>query len=198
MRPKIVLYHSVLGIRQGEKNMADLMRRLGFEVEVPDLYGGKVFDNYEEALKLFEEMGVEGLVEQAQKALAGTEGPVIFTGFSNGGALAEVMTLQSPRSVGCLLFHAALPIQEISASEWPKEVPVQVHYADEDPWREEGYAEEFIEQVKASGAKAAFYEYHSKGHLFTDNTLPEEYSESETAKLYQHVSEFLEQFRAAE
>lgn len=194
MRPKIVVYHSVLGIRQGEKSMANLMRRLGFEVEVPDLYGGKVFDNYDDALKLFEEMGVEGLVEQAQKALTGTKGPVIFAGFSNGGALAEVMALHYPETVGCLLFHAALPIDAIGASEWPKNVPVQVHYADEDPWREEGYVEKFLEQVQASGSKAEFFEYHSKGHLFTDSSLTDEYTGSETKRLYQHTSRYLENF----
>lgn len=194
MRPQIILYHSVLGIRNSEKKMADLMRKLGFEVSVPDLYGGQIFDHYEEALVLFNEMGVAGLVEQAQKALGDTTGPVIFAGFSNGGALAEVMALQYPQTVGCLLFHAALPITEIGATEWPKDVPVQVHYADGDPWREDSYVEEFLKQVTASGSQAEFFEYHSHSHLFTDNTLPDEYSKSETDKLYEHVTQFLQQF----
>lgn len=85
MTPKIIVYHSVLGIRQGEKNLAERMRKLGFEVIVQDLYEGKVFDDYESGLALFEEMGVMGLVAQAQKGLEGMEGPVIFSGFSNGG-----------------------------------------------------------------------------------------------------------------
>lgn len=174
--------------------MANLMRGLGFEVTVPDLYDGKVFDNYEEALVLFEEMGVTGLIEQAQKSLSDTEGPIIFAGFSNGGALAEVMALQYPNTVGCLLFHAALPITEIGATEWPKNLPVQIHYADKDPWREEDYVVAFLKQVNASGSPAQFFEYSSNGHLFTDSTLPDEYSEEETTKLYQNVSLFLGEF----
>nr|WP_277630468.1 dienelactone hydrolase family protein [Atopococcus tabaci] len=198
MTPKIIVYHSVLGIRQGEKNLAERMRKLGFEVIVQDLYEGKVFDDYESGLALFEEMGVMGLVAQAQKGLEGMEGPVIFSGFSNGGALAEVMTLQYPQTVGCLLFHAALPVEEIGAAEWPKEVPVQVHYADKDPWREEEYVEKFLEQVAASGSPVTFHEYHTKGHLFTDPTLPDEYNEKAAEELYRHVTQFLNSFAGNE
>lgn len=194
LQPSIVLFHSVLGIRQGEINMANLMRSLGFEVTVPDLYNGKVFDNYEEALVLFEEMGVSGLIELAQKSLLETEGPIIFAGFSNGGALAEVMALQYPHVVGCILFHAALPITEIGATVWPKNLPVQIHYADKDPWRDESYVEKFLKQVNASGSPAHFFEYSSNGHLFTDSTLPDEYNEEETKKVYHHVTQFLKEF----
>lgn len=191
MQPKIVVYHSVLGIRQGEENMAERMRKLGFEVSILDLYDGKVFETYDKALILFEAIGIPGLIEQALKALEGTNGPIIFAGFSNGGALAEVMTIEYPHTVGCLLFHAALPIQEIGATKWPENVPVQVHYADEDPWRENDYVEKFLKQVELSGSKAELFEYQSKGHLFSDTTLPDEYNEVETKKLYSHVENFL-------
>lgn len=194
MKPKIVVYHSVLGVRQGERHMAALLERLGFAVQVPDLYDGKVFNHYDEAIQFFEEMGVAGLIERAKKALEGENGPFIFTGFSNGGALAEVMALQYPETVGCILFHAALPITEIGAAEWPRQVPVQLHYADEDPWREEEYVKKFLQQVEASGAAIQFCEYQSTGHLFSDNTLPDEYSKEETEKMYRNVIDFLEQY----
>jgi dienelactone hydrolase len=59
---------------------------------------------------------------------------------------------------------------------WPAGVPVQVHYTKDDPFREEqALLDRFEASVRASGSAYEFHEYPGAGHLFTDQTLPNEY-----------------------
>lgn len=53
----IALFHSVLGVRPGVSEAADRLRAEGHEVVVVDQYGGRVFDDYEEAGEFAQSIG---------------------------------------------------------------------------------------------------------------------------------------------
>lgn len=57
MKPIIIIYHSILGIRDSENNLADVIRKAGFEVIIPDLFDGKVFNDYDSAMKHLDTLG---------------------------------------------------------------------------------------------------------------------------------------------
>ncbi|MDF2967845.1 MAG: dienelactone hydrolase [Nocardioidaceae bacterium] len=57
----IALFHSVLGVRPGVLDAAHLLHAAGHDVHVVDQYGGKVFDDYDEAGKLADQIGAHGV-----------------------------------------------------------------------------------------------------------------------------------------
>lgn len=187
----VVLFHSVLGLREGVKAAADMLRRRGHTVYVPDLFDGEVFDDYGRAMVRFEEIGLHELMERVRNAVADLEGELVFAGFSIGGGFAEMMAVTHPRAKGCLLFHAALPLRELELESWPEKVPVQIHYAAGDPWRNDDWVAAFSEDVHRSGAELEFYEYFCEGHLFADPDLPE-YDRKSANLLWARVLIFLD------
>lgn len=57
--------------------------------------------------------------------------------FSNGGACAELLAATRPGARGAILMHAPLPIRDLGWTAWPATVPVEVHFAEKDPLRNE-------------------------------------------------------------
>ena len=195
---EIVLFHSVLGVRQGVTEAADTFRAAGHHVYVPNLYGdGIVFDNYEKADAYVQSIGsYPELLERTHKAVADLPNDVVYAGFSNGGASAEYLSATRPGAKAALLFSAAIPLEmlfQIGGHEpepWPSHLPVQLHYSANDPFRNQQWVDSFSETVKASGAPFDFYEYAGDGHLFTDAGL-EEYDADSAQQLWARVLSFL-------
>lgn len=104
--------------------------------------------------------------------------------------MAEHVALHR-RVAGAVLLSGALPLSFLGADAWPGGVPVQLHYADADPFRNETWVEATLADIRRSGARVEFHEYAASGHLFTDESLPDEYDAAATELLWKHVSEFL-------
>ena len=58
----VVIFHSVLGIRQGEIDAAARLTAAGHEAIVPDLFDGRVFDEYDPAIAWSRQLG-DGYLE---------------------------------------------------------------------------------------------------------------------------------------
>ncbi|GAA2077219.1 dienelactone hydrolase family protein [Streptomyces albiaxialis] len=191
---EIVLFHSVLGIRAGVTDAAARFRAAGHTVHTPDLYEGRSFDAYDEAFAFLESLGgIPALITRTQAAAEHLPHDVVYAGFSNGGASAELLTATRPGARGALLFHAALPVAAFEMDlTWPKGVPAQVHYATADPYREEDGITGLAEEVRAAGAGFALYDYPGTGHLFTDPELPAEYDKESAELMFSRALEFLD------
>lgn len=191
----IVLFHSVLGVRPSVTDTAEQWRRAGHTVHVPDLYRGEVFDDYREAFAALESMGgVPELVRRTEEAVAGLPAEVVYAGFSNGGLSAEMLAATRPGARGLLLAHAAAPPQAVGASGWTAQVPVQVHYAKTDPFRDQQALDDFAAAVRGSGAAYEFHEYPVEGHLFGDAGLPDEYDAEAAESMSRRMLAFLARF----
>jgi dienelactone hydrolase len=186
-----VLIHSVLGLRAGVKRFAERIREAGHVVHTPDLYGGEVFDDMTAALRRSEEIGMTAWVLRAHAAVADLPGELVYMGFSLGGDLAQILAGSRPGAVGAVLFHSALPAEIIGLPQWPRTVPVQVHFAERDPWREQKFIDGLRKDVRDSGGVFELYEYPGQGHLFTDPDLPE-YDAAATEQVMERVLRFLE------
>ncbi len=197
---EIVLFHSVLGVRRGVTDAADRLRAAGHTVHIPNLYAeGVVFDDYEEASAHVESIGSYAeLLKRTREAVADLPKEVVYAGFSNGGASAEYLAATRPGAKAAMLFSAALPLEMLleidgdPSQPWPANVPVQLHYTVDDPFRDEpGMLDKFRQTVEASGSTFEFYEYPGDGHLFTDATLPQEYDAEAAEQLWMRVLSFL-------
>jgi dienelactone hydrolase len=193
---RIALFHSVLGVRQGVLDAAEVFRSAGHQVRVVDQYAGRVFDDYQEADSYTSGVGYPALMQAALDGVTDLEPPFVAAGFSNGGGMAEFVTTARGGSaggvMGCLQFSGALPLAMLGLTDWPAATPVQLHYSADDPFRNQDWVAAYLADVRASGsALEEFLDYPIAGHLFTDASLPDEYDEASAILLYSRALEFL-------
>ena len=194
---EIVLFHSVLGLRPGVIAAGDRLREAGHTVHTPDLYDGEVFDDLDDGSRKEDALGYQEIARRAREAVAGLPAGLVFAGFSLGAVHAEVLAASRPGALGAVLMHGAVPVEGLSeyfgVDRWPEGVPVQVHYAADDPWVE---AEEEVvplgEAVRGAGAAFEAYTYPGSGHLFSDPDLPE-YDRASSEAMWERVLTFLDQ-----
>ncbi|MEN6609385.1 MAG: dienelactone hydrolase family protein [Methanoregulaceae archaeon] len=188
---EVVLFHSVLGLRTGVLGAAERLRKAGHTVHTPDLFDGEVFEDIAKGRAKFATIGRRGLIERTWSAVQSLPSLLVYGGFSMGGAPAELLAATRPGAQGCLLFHAALPPEAFGISVWPSGVPVQVHYADRDPYRNQQWIDRLRESVRRSGSSFDYFRYPVPGHLFTDAGVTE-YNREADDLVWDRVIRFLE------
>ena len=185
----VLLFHSVLGIRQGERDAAARLRAAGHDVVLPDLLDGKVFDAYDPAMAHADELG-EALYEKGVAAAAGLPDGFIVAGFSLGSGVAT--RVATVRSVSGVLQFSGVNIVEWFGPEatWPAGVDSQSHQMLDDPFRDP-VEQRALADVSAAGGTLEIFDYPGSGHLFTDPTLPDEYAAEATELMWSRVLPFV-------
>ncbi len=189
MSHTIVVFHSALGLRPAIYEFAHNLRDDGHEVHTPDLFDGEVFDDLSEGIAKRDALGIPELARRAALSVESLPENCVYAGFSLGAASAEYLAASRRGAKALILFHAALPPAMMGFPEWPS-VPVQVHYAEADPWVEAEQAAELHDAVNAVGQTYDEYVYPGSGHLFSDKDSPEYDAESYTL-VVQRVRTFL-------
>lgn len=187
---EVVLIHSVLGLRPGVLRSAARLREAGHIVHTPDLFGGDVFDDMAIAMRRSEEIGMPKLFARSEEAVSHLPEELVYMGFSLGGDCAQFLAGSRPGARGAVLLHSALPVQEFGLKAWPSTVPVQVHFAVADPWRQQPFIDQLRLDVRNAGAVFEQYDYPGSGHLFTDPDLTD-YDARSTEILWERVRKFL-------
>jgi dienelactone hydrolase len=190
MGHEIVLFHSALGRRPAVLDWADRLRGLGHTVHTPDLFDGEVFDALEDGIRKRDSVGIPGLVQRAHAAVAGLPERLVYAGFSLGAAPAELLAGTRPGARAAILMHAALPPAAAGIAAWPRGVRVQVHYAEKDPWVEDGEVRALEAAVRASDTPIDVHVYRGDGHLFADPGAPE-YDADHARLMFDRVAAFL-------
>lgn len=181
---KFVLLHSALGLTDGMKDLADKLRARGHEVELPDFYDGRTFDDSADGIAHRDEVGAKVLIGRlADVDLAGK----VVMGFSLGAAFAQ--SLVKPDSALAVLVGACMPVKP--GREWCG-VPVQLHHFETDSFVDPQAAASLQEAVTASGATFEDFTLSGEGHLFHEPTFAE-YSEELTEEFLDRVEARLKQ-----
>jgi dienelactone hydrolase len=188
---EIVLFHSVLGLRPGVLQNADRLREAGHIVHTPDLFDGQVFTDNAAAAICLRAIGFEQLIERSQAAVLHLPKHLVYAGFSTGGAFAELLAATRPGARGAILLHAPLLIRDLGWKVWPASVPVQVHFAQGDPLRNQQVIDGFASRVRKCGAGFQQHDYPCNGHLFADPDLPA-YNAAASTVMWERVIEFLD------
>jgi len=197
---EVVMFHSVLGLRPGVLGAAERLQAAGHTVHTPDLFDGDVFDNLDDGMRKEETLGFRELARRTEEAVAGLPAGLVFAGFSMGVAHAERLTASRPGTLGAVLMHGAVPVEALTeyfgVERWPEGVPVQVHYAADDPWV--GVEQEVIplgDAVRGAGAEFEQYVYPGSGHIFADPDFIE-YDRASAEAMWERVIAFLDQIDA--
>jgi len=191
----IALFHSVLGVRRGIEDAAARLGVAGHRVTTVDQYGGRVFDDYEEAEAYRESVGWPTLMQRALDGVAHLPDGFVAVGFSNGGGMAEYVAVHR-RMAGAVLCSGALPLEMLGADTWPSGVPVQIHSMADDPFRRQAWLDAVVDAVETAGARVDVFDYPGDGHLFTDATRPTEYDAAAAELLWERVLAFCAERRA--
>jgi dienelactone hydrolase len=191
---EIVLFHSALGLRPGVTAAADRLRAAGHKVHTPDYYEGEVFDDLDEGLRKCDALGYAEIARRAREAVADLPAELVFAGFSLGTVPAELLAAGMPGALGAVLMHSAVPVEgfsEFGVERWPEGVPVQVHYAAEDPWVEAEEVAALEAAVRGAGATFEEHAYPGSRHLFADPDLSE-YDRASSEAMWSRALNFLD------
>ena len=197
---EVVLFHSVLGLSPGVFSAAERLRAAGHTIHTPDFLDGEVFDDLEEGMRKEEALGFQEIARRARDSVAGLPEGLVFCGFSLGAVHAEALAASRPGALGAVLMAGAVPVDALEEyfgiERWPEGVPVQVHYAEDDPWVE---AEEEVvplgEAVRGAGAAFEAHSYPGSGHLFFEPGVPE-YDIASSEEMWERVLDFLDRIDA--
>lgn len=189
MMAEVLLLHHVLGRTQGIEEFADQLRDAGHTVHVPDLFEGRIFSSLEEGLGFVKEIGFKEVTERGIRAASELSSDVVYAGFSLGVPAAQQLAQTRDGAKGALFFHACLPTSEFE-SQWPANLPVQIHAMSADPFFVEDGDINAARDLVASANHAELFLYEGKEHLFTDSSLPS-YDADATNVVIKRVIEFL-------
>ncbi|SFH52019.1 Dienelactone hydrolase [Palleronia marisminoris] len=179
----ILLYHSVLGLRQVELDLADQWRNAGHNVVTPDLFKGRQAGTYDEGFVILKEIGLQVAADRAIKAAEQAQDGVVLAGVSMGAGMAARAWQQRLDAKGILFISGPGP--------WPNDVagtPVQLHAARPEPFDEEEVFEDW--QAENPGARLEVYRYDNVGHYFLDPALAD-FSEAASEQCRERCLKFL-------
>lgn len=185
----VALFHSVLGIRPGIADAAQRLIAAGHTVSVVDQYDGRVFGDYETASEFAEGIGYPTLMQAAVQAVTDLPDGFIAIGFSNGGGMAEYVATQRELG-GVVMLSGALGLDVLGVESWPSGVPAQIHYSIDDPFRNQEWIDSVISAVRGSGSSVEMFDYTGAGHLFADESLPDEYNSANAELMWERVLAF--------
>lgn len=183
----IILFHSALGLTPSVRAFAQALRDDGHSVETPDLFEGAVFNSVAEGVEKRDEIGIPALSDRAMNSVLPDAKGVVFAGFSMGAASAQMLAATHSGAVGCVLMHAALPLQAFGLKDWPATVPVQFHSSQDDPWVDNNVVAALQDQVGSFHP----YWYDGAAHLFAERDGGE-YVSKNAENLLSRVRGFLD------
>jgi dienelactone hydrolase len=190
-KQEVVVYHAAYGLRPAVIEFANRLRAAGHTVHTPDLYDGEVFSDRNDAVRKIQELGFDKLLERAVAAAEKLPHDLVYAGFSNGGSCAELLAATRAGARGAILMHAPLMVRGLGWTVWRSNVPVQVHFADKDPIKNQAVIDVLAIKVRHAGASFQQFDYDAPGHLFADPGFPA-YNAASTELMTNRVLAFLQ------
>ncbi len=165
----VILLHSILGLRAAEATIADRLRTAGHDVALPDLYGGRRTNSYDEGFALHDAIGDSILMERAAAAAAPLPADTVLAGISMGAGIAGQLWASRPQARGVLFLHGPGPL----AQDPRPGTPVSAHIANPDPYDDEDFIAAWIGEARRRSIALDVHRYPGAGHFFTDPSLPD-------------------------
>lgn len=188
----IVLFHHVLGLTDGVRSFADLLRAQGHTVRTPDLFEGRTFPTVDEGIGYAGSIGFDEVVRRGRTAAETLPRRVVFGGFSVGVMPAQQLFQTTPEALGALFLHAFIDPAQLEGT-WPGGKPAQVHGMDGDPFFTGDGDLEAARAVQAEHPELEVFLYPGGTHLFTDSSSAD-YDQAAAVQVLERASAFLSRF----
>jgi dienelactone hydrolase len=187
---EVLLFHHAHGLTPGVRDLAATLEGAGHAVHVPDLFGGRVFDDLEAGVAFAQEVGFGTILERARTLAHDLPDHVVHAGLSLGVVPAQMLAQTRPGARGALFIASCLPTSEFGDG-WPAAVPVQVHGMDADPYFAGEGDLDAARALVAEAPDAELFLYAGQEHLFMDPGLAA-YVPAAAAELTERVLAFLD------
>ena len=183
----VVLFHSVLGLRQVEREAADRLRAAGHTVCLPDLFGGARTDNLDEGFAIKARIGWDTIRSRAMEAAQALPEDAVLAGVSMGaGVVAEIWPCR-PKTAAVLLLHGLADVPQTARQG----TPVQVHVSAADEFFPLSEVRDWQSVAQNAGLSVEVFTYKRAGHYFIDRTLLD-YDGAACAALWSRILKFLD------
>src|SRR3954463_6644964 len=185
---QILLCHSVLGLRDIEREAANLLRGAGHFVSAPDLFGGATAGSIPEGADIVARLGWARVCERAELAVGELQPGAVLAGFSMGVGVVSELWRRRRLSAGAIFLHAlpTIPVDVRPA------FPFQVHVGANDiEFAALPAIEDLRESSRILGVSGEVFRYTGAGHFFTDRMLPE-FDQAAASITWERVSQFLD------
>jgi dienelactone hydrolase len=159
----VVFFHHAQGLTVGVQEFAAALSDAGHVVTLPDLYGGRTYDDIDEGVAYADAHFTE--VEALVAVAAAAHPDAVLAGMSMGAFQAQRCAMRHG-APGLLLLHSGNSSADMELL-WPGEIRVQIHMTVDDPWCE-------VTSARALAAESGgeLFLYPGDAHLFTDSSLP--------------------------
>ena len=187
--PGVIVIQEWWGLTDHIADVTDRLAREGFVALAPDLFGGKVAHDADEAMKLLTELPVDraardlsGAVDHLLAQDSVTSSKVGAIGFCMGGGFVLMLAAQQGDRVGAAVpFYGVGP--GVPSTYSGVTCPIQGHYAEQDGMYPADQARAQAQQIRDEAGVPVDYFFYPAGHAFhNDENLMGTYDE-ENAKL---------------
>jgi carboxymethylenebutenolidase len=182
-------------------HIVDVTNRLatdGFVALAPDLYGGTITHDAEEAGKLMQELPVQqaardlgGAVDYLLGHEAVTSSKIGAVGFCMGGGFVLVLAAQQGDKIG-----AAVPFYAVLGEDYPSfenlSAPVLGHFGEQDEFQSHDQVRELAATIEQQSGKRPDFRFYPAGHaFFNDENLLGTYDPDQATKAWEATVSFL-------
>lgn len=185
----IILFHHVLGLTDGVRSFADLLRAQGHTVHTPDLFEGRTFPSIDEGIGYAGTIGFDEITRRGIEAAADLPKQAVFGGFSVGVMPAQQLLQTTPEALGGLFLHSFIDPTELEGT-WPESRPVQVHGMDHDPFFTGDGDLDAARAVQSEHPELEIFLYPGSAHLFTDSSSAD-YDQAAAVQVLERASDLL-------
>lgn len=182
----VILFHSVLGLRETERRFATRLSAAGHTVTLPDLFGGATTDDLDEGFEIKQRTGWDVICKRAREALASTPEDAVLAGISMGAGVVAEMWPWRPAASKVLLLHGLADVPSNARAG----IPIQLHFSDTDPLFPEPDVDAWHDAAEAAGVDAQVFRYAHSGHYFSDPTSSD-HNPTAAFQLWERVLNFL-------
>ena len=168
--PGVVVLHPWWGLNDDVIAYADRLAAAGYAIVAPDMFGGQVATEIEDADRLSSAMSQEvgeAITIAAVDALAtrvGQGAPLAALGFSFGAAWAIWAPTQRDRVGATIVYYGTWVGSVLGGAK----TPVLGHFAEDDPYETAETVTEFENGLRAAGREATIHRYPGTGHWFAE------------------------------
>ena len=169
-RAGVVVLHPWWGLNGDVIAYADRLVVEGYAILAPDMFGGEVASEIEDADRLSSGMDEEvgkSITRAAVDLLAerlGANAPITALGFSFGAAWAIWAPTESDRVVATVVYYGTWTGSVLGRAT----TPVLGHFAEDDPYETAETVAEFEQGLRDAGRDATIHRYPGTGHWFAE------------------------------
>jgi carboxymethylenebutenolidase len=169
-RAGVVVLHPWWGLNDDVIAYADRLAAAGYAIVAPDMFGGQIATEIEDADRLSGTMDEEtgktitlAAVDRLAERLP-PGAPLAALGFSFGAAWAIWAPIERGRVVATVVYYGTWTGTVLGKAH----VPVLGHFAEDDPYETAETVAEFEQGLRDAGREATIHRYPGAGHWFAE------------------------------